>query len=187
MGFQCVHPYRSYISAFTQLKDHEWSAIEKCIVRKEYTANTTLLKAGEVCKKLYFIESGLLRFFIFNAGVDKSKFFTEAPYCLTSQKSFTEEIPAYENIETLEDSIIWEMSKADAFSLLTIPAWSEFVRKLIQEVQFNTEQILESLQNETAEERYVKMLESADPLHRQSSAQTYCILFGNSPTTTKSH
>ena len=162
--FYSVHPFRSYISTFTTLADAEWSAVENCIVRNEYQTGTVLLTAGEVCKKLYFLESGLLRFFIFNDGVDKSKFFTQAPYCLTSQKSFTEEIPAKENIEVLEGSIVWEMSKSDAFSLLNIPSWSEFVRKLIQEVQFNTEQILESLQNETAEERYIHMLESADPL-----------------------
>ncbi len=146
------------------MPDSEWSEVEKCITRKEYQTGHLLLKSGETCKKLYFVEEGLLRFFILKDGSDVSKFFTVAPYCFTSQRSFTDALPSMDNIETLENSTIWEMSKTDAFDLFRFPVWSEFIRKLIQEVQFNTEQILEAIQNQTAEERYMNMLESADPL-----------------------
>ena len=159
-----MHPFRSFISDFTIVPENEWNEIEKCLTLKEYQAGTILLRSGEICKKLYFVEQGLLRFFILKDGVDVSKFFTVAPYCFTSQRSFTDETPSSDNIETLEGSVIWEMSKTDAFDLFRFPSWNEFVRKLIQEVQFNTEQILESIQNETAEERYIRMLESGDQL-----------------------
>jgi CRP-like cAMP-binding protein len=159
-----MHPFRSYILQFTSIEETEWNAIELSLTRKEYKAGTTLLRAGDVCKKLYFVEEGLLRFFILKGGVDVSKFFTVAPYCFTSQKSFTDDIPSADSIETLEDSVIWEMNKTDAFDLLRLASWNSFVRMLIQEVQFNTEQLLEALQNETAEDRYLKMLESGDPL-----------------------
>ena len=56
------------------------------------------------------------------------------------------------------------MNKTDAFELLRYPNWSEFIRKLIQEVQFFTEQILEELQTSTAEERYIKMVKENDPI-----------------------
>lgn len=159
-----MHPFREYILKFAHIPDEEWAWIEKCLTRKEYPAGEILLESGKICRKLYFIEEGLLRFFVFKDGVDVSKFFTEPPYCFTSQKSFTDEIPSNDNIETLEDSIIWEMSKSDAFDLFRYSSWSEFVRKLIQEVQFNTEQILEAIQNQTAEDRYIRMIEERDPL-----------------------
>ena len=38
-------------------------------------------------------------------------------------------------------------------------SWAEFARKITQEVQFFTEEILLELQTETAEVRYEKMLE----------------------------
>ena len=56
------------------------------------------------------------------------------------------------------------MSKKEAFELLEIPNWSAFVRKLIQEVQYFTEQILEESQSYTAEERYIKMTEAQSSL-----------------------
>lgn len=159
-----MHPFRTYIERFTRLSEEEWEAIESCLTRREYPAGQSLLEDGQVCRKLYFVEQGLLRFFVYKDGLDASKFFTVAPYCFTSQKSFTEQMPSRDNIETLEDSVIWELSRADAFALFRYPNWSEFVRKLIQEVQFNTEQLLEASQNQTAEERYISFLETEGQL-----------------------
>ena len=76
------------------------------------------------------------------------------------------------------------MSKSDAFDLFRYSSWSEFVRKLIQEVQFNTEQILEAIQNQTAEDRYIRMIEERDPLLARVPSQTYCFLAGYSASVT---
>ena len=57
------------------------------------------------------------------------------------------------------DSVVWEMSKTNAFDLLKYANWSAFIRKLIQEVQFYTEEILIDIQNHSAEERYIRMVE----------------------------
>ena len=176
-----MHPFRKFISKFTNVSSEEWNVIEKCLTRKEYPGGEIILRSGKTCKKLYFVEDGLLRFFVFKEGVDVSKFFTKAPYCFTSQKSFTKEIPSNDNIETLQDSIIWEMSKSDAFDLLRYSGWSEFIRKLIQEVQFNTEQILEALQNLTAEERYIEMIEVKSPLLRKVPLKHIASYLGIAP------
>ena len=159
-----MHPFRKYVLNYCILTEQEWQEIEKCLVRKEYKKGTLLLEAGKICKKLYFLETGFLRFYIFNDGNDVTKYFTEPPYCFTSQRSFTNNIPTEDNNETLQDSVVWEMSKTDAFDLLRIFNWSEFVRKLVQEVQFFTEEILKESQNKTAEERYIQMLENNDPI-----------------------
>ena len=154
-----MHPFRKYILNYNSLSEGEWKQIENCLARKHYKKGDIILESGKICSKLYFLEDGFLRFYILRDGEKVSKFFTQPPYCFTSQRSFTKDIPTNDNIEVLKDSIVWEISKQDAFSLLSITNWSEFVRKLIQEVQFYTEQILEEAQNNTAEERYVKLLE----------------------------
>ncbi|MEL7148519.1 MAG: Crp/Fnr family transcriptional regulator [Bacteroidota bacterium] len=176
-----MHPFRTYIAQYTTISDQEWEQIANVLTKKSYPKGVTLLKTGEVCKKLYFVEHGLLRFYLLKNGVDVTKFFTVAPYCFTSQRSFTDAVPGKDTIETLEHSKIWEMSKTDAFGLLELPAWSEFVRKLIQEVQFNTESILESIQNETAEERYQKMLEQHDPILSRVSSRHIASFLGIQP------
>lgn len=159
-----MHPVRQYIHRYVSLGEEDWQSIANKLTRRVSLRATLLLQQGQVCRHLYFLETGLLRFLNWKDGRDITKYFTVAPYCFTSQRSFTMEIAANESIEALEDSIVWQMSKADSDALLQLPAWSEFVRKLVQEVQYYTDCILEELQNETAEARYRKMLQINDPL-----------------------
>jgi len=154
-----MQTFKKYIQKYTFLKKEEWQEIEKSLERKTIPKKTILLEEGKVCKDLYFLENGLLRFFIWRDGEAISKFFTIAPYCFTSQRSFTSQKPTKENIEALEDSVIWQMKREDAYELFKFESWSNFIRELTQEVQYNTEVILEEIQNQTAEERYSKMLE----------------------------
>ena len=154
-----MHPFKKYILTYQSLNFEEWEQIERCLSRKDYAKGEVILASGKICRKLYFLKDGFLRFYMLKDGEKVSKFFTEAPYCFTSQRSFANGIPTEDTIEALKDSVIWEMDKTDAFDMLRIPNWSEFIRKLIQEVQYFTEQILEETQNYTAEERYNRMLE----------------------------
>jgi len=157
-----MHPLRQFISNYTTMSDVDWAQIEPCLTREETPRGTLILTEGRVCRNLYFLESGLLRFFIVKDGNDITKYFTDIPYLFTSQKSFSSQQPSRESIETLEDCVLWRMSYADAFRLLTLESWSTFIRLLTQEVQSFTEEILEELQTETAEFRYRALL-SAQP------------------------
>lgn len=159
-----MHPFRKYISTYCNLKEEEWQKIESRLIFKRYRKGDMLLREGRICDKLYFLEQGFLRFYVLKKRKEATKFFTQAPYCFTSQRSFANYVPTKDNIEVLVDTTIWEMSKTDAFDLLSLENWNEFVRKLIQEVQFYTEEILEESQSYTAEERYIKLLEEKSPI-----------------------
>lgn len=159
-----MHPYRQFIHNYTKITNQDWERITSCLTKRVLPSGHLLLEEGKICRHVYFLESGLLRYFVWKDGNDVTKFFTQPPYCFTSQRSFNNEIPAKESIEVLAESVVWEMSKADAYRLFELKNWSTFVRKLTQEVQFFTEEILEELQSETAENRYRKMLLTGDPL-----------------------
>lgn len=155
-----MHPFRAFISRFITLTDADWQRIDSCLVRRVVKRDELILEEGHVCRHLYFLEEGLLRFFIWKDGTDITKFFVDVPYTFTSQRSFTSQEPARESIEALEPSVLWQMTHHDAYALLTIDAWGTFVRSLIQEVQAMTEEILEELQTVTAEDRYRLLLEA---------------------------
>ena len=91
--------------------------------------------------------------------MEATLFFTVAPYCFTSQRSLTKQEPAAESIQALEDCTIWRMTRTDAYALFANVAWSNFVRELVQEVQFYTQQLLQEAQTQTAEERYITLLQ----------------------------
>lgn len=154
-----MHPLRQFISQYTPVPEQDWQAISDCLVRREMKKESLLLEEGKTCKHLYFLEKGLLRFFVWKDGLDITKYFTDVPYVFTSQKSFNQQVPAQESIATLEDSIIWQMTYGDAQHLLELKSWSTFIRLLVQEVQTYTEEILEALQTQTAEQRYKLLLQ----------------------------
>jgi CRP-like cAMP-binding protein len=159
-----MHPFRQFIHNYTLLSNEDWAMVETHLVRMEVKKETILLQEGKICRHLYFLESGLLRFFILRNGNDVTKYFTDIPYCFTSIKSFEGQKPATESIETLEDTVLWAMTFECVQLLQRLPAWSTFSRKLVQEVQTYTDEILEDMQTETAENRYKKMLLGNDPL-----------------------
>ncbi|MEM6629812.1 MAG: Crp/Fnr family transcriptional regulator [Bacteroidota bacterium] len=176
-----MHPFRRYIRTYSDLSDKDWTLVCSALSRKEYSVGELILKGGQICRKLYFLEDGFLRYWINRDGVEVTKYFTEPPYCFTSQRSLTKEIPSNDNIEVLEEAIVWEMDKQDAFGLLRLPSWSEFVRKLIQEVQYSTEEILEAIQNQTAEARYIEMIETNDIILQKAPQKYIASYLGIAP------
>jgi CRP-like cAMP-binding protein len=175
------HPFKKFIEEYVLLTDTEWIEIQKCIEPKWVRKGELILKEGTICKHLYFLEKGLLRFFTWKDGNDITKYFTEECYLFTSQKSFTKQQPSSENIETLEDSLIWQMTYDHAHALLSLPGWNTFIRKLIQEVQSYTEEILEDLQTRTAEDRYKIMLDNSSSLIQRVSLRHLASYLGIAP------
>ena len=58
---------------------------------------------------------------------------------------------------------------------------STFTRKLVQEVQFYTEQILVEIQNDTAEQRYLKMIEEQSILLQKVPLKHLATYLGIAP------
>lgn len=151
---------RKFIENYTSLPTDEWKQISDCFEKQVIEKDEIVLQEGKVCRHLYFVESGLLHFYINKDGNNITKFFTEAPYFFTSQSNFNSQKPANENIQAIEKSIVWQISYNQVNELYNLKSWTDFARKIIQEVQFFTEEILEELQTETAEFRYKKMLKN---------------------------
>ena len=176
-----MHPFRLYIEKYVHVPEKEWHLIAARLQYRAIPAGHSLLEEGKRCRHLYFLEAGLLRYFVWRDGRDITKFFTTAPYCFTSQRSFAQGLPSLENIESISPSTLWVLDRDSAYDLLAIPAWNTFVRLLIQEVQFYTEQILEEIQQETAEQRYRKMLLNGNELLHQVPLKHLASYFGIAP------
>lgn len=159
-----MHPFRQYIHEYSRLPDSLWEQLEAGLQRRVYPAKAVLLEYDKVCQKLYFLESGLLRYTLYKEGEEVTKFFTLPPYCFTAQRSFTRQEPSKERIVAVKESVVWELDRQLSFDCLQQVSWSEFIRQLVQEVQYKTEQILADMQTSTAEERYIALLEENSPL-----------------------
>ena len=80
--------------------------IRRNVVRKKQK----LLRRGDVCTRLYFIEQGLLRLFVKTGNKDRSSWFMLEGDIATSVTSFFGRVPSLETIEALEDCVLWSVS-----------------------------------------------------------------------------
>jgi CRP-like cAMP-binding protein len=157
-----VDTFKKFLENYIALPNSDWGRISACFEKRVVEKDEILLEEGKICRHLYFLESGLLRYYINKDGNDVTKFFTDSPYCFTSKVSFTTEEPAAENIQAIEQSEIWQITLQQANDLLELKSWNTFIRKLIQEVQFFTEEILQELQTETAAQA-IKKCSASNP------------------------
>ncbi len=176
-----MNSLRKFIERYQSLSNSDWKMIEHLFKSNSVNKNEFILREGKICRKLYFLEKGLLRYFIDKDGMEVTKFFTIAPYFFTSQVSFNNKTPAKENIQAIEDAIIWEISYEDNNKLLELKSWNQFARKITQEVQFFTEEILEELQSETATDRYIKMLNKQGDLIQRIPQKILASYLGIAP------
>ena len=151
--------FRKFLEKYTSIPDIEWKIIVQAFERKEFVRNEIILEEGKICRHFYFLEEGLIRFFILVDGNDITKFFTTAPHCFTSKDSFRNQKPATENIQALEKTVVWQTTLSKANELLELKSWNIFTRKFVHEVQSYTEELLIESKTETAENRYFKLLE----------------------------
>ena len=176
-----MNELRQFIKNYTSLPTDEWKHISVCFEKRVIKKGEIVLEEGKVCRHLYFLESRLLHFYINKDGNYITKFFTEAPYFFTSQASFNSQKPANENIQSIEKSVVWQISYRHTNDLYRLKSWTDFARKIIQEVQFFTEEILEELQTETAEFRCKKMFENEPELFKRIPLKVLASNFGIAP------
>ncbi len=154
-----MNSLRKFIERYTELSDADWKIIQLAFEKRVFEKNEIILAEGSVCKYFYFLEEGLVRYYINKDGDDITKFFTAAQYCFTSKISFTTQKPAKESIQALDKTIVWQTSLIDANKLLELKSWSTFTRKFLHDVQNQVEEMLLEATTETAEHRYEKLLE----------------------------
>jgi CRP-like cAMP-binding protein len=149
--------FRKFIENYTELSEPDWQVISQAFERKEFRKNELILGEGCICRYFYFLEEGLIRFFVMNDGDDVTKFFTAAPYCFTSKDSFRHQKAAQESIQALEKTVVWQTTLKQANELLELKSWNTFTRKFVHEVQSYVEELLMESKTKTAEERYHKL------------------------------
>lgn len=95
------------------IDEKQWDSYESCFKRIQVPAKTTLLKEGEISKKVFFIEKGCIRVWFNKDGKDITfQFFFEGDQ-VSSTESFKKTIPSIVTIETIEPCVLHAISKKD--------------------------------------------------------------------------
>lgn len=152
--------FKKFIEKYSVLPNDEWEIIERSFVRQEFPKDALILAEGKICRHFYFLEEGLVRFFMQHEAEDITTYFVEGPYCFTSKESIHNCIPAKESIQALCRCMIWKTTTEQLSILSKLPAWERFMRSFLHEVQGYFEQLMITTKIKSAEERYLDLIES---------------------------
>jgi len=121
---------RKHIDLTTVEEDYFISLLkEKTVQRKEQ-----LIKEGEACTYINFVQQGALRaFYVDHKDNENVIMFAIRDWWITDMHSFANEKPAMLNIDALEESIILQLHKKDLDQLFNkVPKFERFFRILMQ-------------------------------------------------------
>ncbi|TXJ26054.1 MAG: Crp/Fnr family transcriptional regulator [Chitinophagaceae bacterium] len=122
--------------------------------------NEFLLTEGKICRHLYFMEQGALRGFYNLDGKEITYWFAFEGDFVTSFHSFTTQQPAVENIQLLEGSVLWAISKETLMDLFNrFHEIERLVRIAYERYYVRLEERFVNAQFRTAAERYEQLIQ----------------------------
>jgi CRP-like cAMP-binding protein len=173
---------KSFLSTYAKLSEPELEAIASQFGLKKAKKNTFLLKEGEICKDLVFVEKGCLRLFFTKDEVETSVWFAFPHSSAIEIYSFISEAPTNYFLQAIEDSEIYFLSKTQLNKLYqTQPKMQEMMRNFWEDVILNLLKRFTALQTDSAEKRYLDLLQT--PTYLAKIPQKYLASFiGVTPT-----
>ena len=147
------------IKNYSTLSEEAQNALQNCFQKISVSKNEFLLNEGQVCRHLYFLETGALRGFYTLDGKEITHWFGFEKDFVTSFHSFITHEPAVENIQLLEGSILWAISKETLTNLFNQYHEIERLMRIAYEKYYiRLEERFVNAQFKTASERYENLL-----------------------------
>jgi CRP-like cAMP-binding protein len=150
---------RQSISHFITLNKEELDFFYSLLSRKELKKKELLLRSGQNCRNIYFINKGCIRYFYLVDGEEKTAqfFFENAWY--TDYESFLTGDPSENFVDALEDTELLCLEKSNLEKLYSsIPKFERFGRIVAENAYLGIRYRTKTLTNLTAEERYLKLI-----------------------------
>lgn len=133
---------KEFIEKVAPMSDADFELLSSKAIKAKFKKGSLLIKEGQVCNRLLYIERGLFRYYLLHKGCDYTKDFaleTQNPFC-TAYTSLMLQKPSEIWIEALENSEVWSWNKEDVLPLFhDHPAWLRFAKAMVDRMYFRKE------------------------------------------------
>jgi CRP-like cAMP-binding protein len=154
-----------FISKYLILSEKEIKEIAKHFKSKTIKKNDFLLREGETCKDIVIVGKGCLRLYYLKDDIEISVWFAFTGSSAIEMYSFISENPSEYFIQAIEDTEIVYLPKYELNKLYKkIPKTQELMKNFWEDVILNLIYRFTSLQKNSAEERYLELLNKPDYL-----------------------
>lgn len=174
---------RSHIEKRVQLTDEEFAVCTEYFTVKKLRKKQFLLQEGEVCKQIAFVNSGCLRVYtVDNKGVEHVIQFAIEDWWISDLNSFLSGLPATYFIDALQNSEVLMLEKDARDNLLNVcPKMERFFRLLMEANYVATHQRIADALSTSAEDRYLKFIETYPALFEQIPQHNIASYLGITP------
>lgn len=154
--------YRNLIPDMLQ---EEWEAVVKLLEFRIFQKNELLVKAGEICRHVYFINKGLVRIFYLVDGKEIVTGFVDTNNYVSEYAGFLTKSPSGKYLQSLDETEVQMLSYEGLQSLYnTYPRFQILGRKIAESLFILFDMQIDALTTLSPEDRYKRLIESRSPL-----------------------
>lgn len=174
-----MHPLLTYLNLIRPLSESLIRHLFSILKTRELARKEFLLRAGNTCSQICFIERGLLRCFYDKDEKEVCSWFMKEGDVIISVHSFFSQTSGYEYIQALEPSRIHYIHYLELQDIYTrFPEFNIHGRVLTEQYYMMAEERLRSLRMQSAQERYIWLLQQFPGLARRVSKKDIASFLG---------
>ncbi|MCU0391860.1 MAG: Crp/Fnr family transcriptional regulator [Thermoflexibacter sp.] len=176
--------YRKLIENFIKISYKEWEEYESYLTIKKLATNEFFLQAGQVCKHVAFVQTGLVRMYIPTPNKEITVDLISEGKLITDYPSLLAKKPSKVCIEAVEPSELLLLSEEKMQVLYKNIAEGQKLGRLIAEMLYvQAVERLEIIYSETIEERYLRLNKILAPLAHRVPQYYIASIMGIAPET----
>jgi len=171
---------KKFMQTLTGISDNEFEDAKSNFIKVDLKKGEFFAQKGKTCRNIGYISSGILRTFYLNdKGEEITSCFCTKNSLTTSYKSFTLQQPSSLSIQALEDSQLFTI---DFYTLQKLYSksmvWQNIGRVIAEKEYFVMEQYASVLNNESAKEKYLRLLNEQPEVIQKASVEDIASYLG---------
>ena len=149
---------RELARKYSTMTHDELDILESVLVPMKFAKGELILKEGDVCEHIYYVERGLTRQFYFKNGKELTEHIGVEHSIVMCIESLFKEKPTYLQLEALEPTLVYAMPKhrLEEVALHNVNIQILY-RKILEESLIISQVHADMLRFETAQDRYLKL------------------------------
>ena len=149
---------RELARKYSTMTHEELDLLESILVPMKFAKNELILKEGDICENIYYVDKGLVRQFYFKNGKEVTEHLGVDRSIIMCIESLFREVPTHLQIEALEPTVVYAMpkKKLEEVALHNVNIQILY-RKILEESLILSQVHADLIRFETAQDRYKKL------------------------------
>ena len=149
---------RELARKYSTMTHEELDLLESILVPMKFAKNEMILKEGDICENIYYVDKGLVRQFYFKNGKEVTEHLGVDRSIIMCIESLFREVPTHLQIEAMEPTTVYAMpkKKLEEVALHNVNIQILY-RKILEESLILSQVHADLVRFETAQDRYKKL------------------------------